>query len=97
MLRIFNDIKEIDKNFSENYASFQILRYLPWKYDGMVQSILQWKEQDFKFSKIIEELSAEEVRLRDTDCQKVQLQANQVKFKSNHGKEIQCWKCEESM
>lgn len=97
MLRIFNDIKEIDVKFSESYASFQILRYLPWKYDGIVQSILRWKKQEFKFPKIIEELSAEEVRLRlrDADSQKYHPQANQVKYKSNHGKDIQCWNCKE--
>lgn len=68
---IFNDIKEIDSNFSESYASFEILRYLPRKFDYIVQGILRWKKDEFKFSKIIEGLSAVQIslRLRDIDNQ----------------------------
>lgn len=41
VFRIYSEIMGIDANFDEDYASFQILRYLPRKYDGIVQTILR--------------------------------------------------------
>lgn len=64
VFRIYSEIMGIDANFDEDYASFQILRYLPRKYDGIVQTILRWKKEEFKFAKITDELVAEETMLK---------------------------------
>lgn len=67
--QLMNVIKEQDKNFSEVYLNFQLLRYLTRKYDGIEQNILRWPEKEFKFDKIVLELVAEDTHLivRDQD------------------------------
>lgn len=66
-MRIYNDIKNLDKTLDEPYLNFQPLRYLNRKYDGMVQNILRWSKDKFKFNKIVEKLLAEETRLKVRD------------------------------
>lgn len=64
VMRIYNDIKNINANFVEGYANFQVLRYLPRRFDEVVQSILKWKKTDFTLSKVVDELSVEESDLK---------------------------------
>ncbi|CAL1291012.1 unnamed protein product [Larinioides sclopetarius] len=63
LTRIYSQIKSLDSNFSECYLSYQMLRYLPISYDGIVQNILRWKIDDFIYKDIVTELIAEESRL----------------------------------
>lgn len=67
--KIYLEIKQIDKNFSENYLNYQFLRLLPSKYDTLFQQTLAKPDDSFKFDLIIDELVAEETRqkLRDKD------------------------------
>lgn len=52
---ITSDIKQIDADFNDCYENFQLLRFLPRKYDSIVQDILRLKDANFKFVKIVEE------------------------------------------
>ncbi|GFT37069.1 retrovirus-related Pol polyprotein from transposon TNT 1-94 [Trichonephila clavipes] len=47
---------------------FQLIRYLPESYQGIVQSIYRWDNNDFKFEHVLSELLAEESRLKQ--CKK---------------------------
>ncbi|GBM14113.1 Retrovirus-related Pol polyprotein from transposon TNT 1-94 [Araneus ventricosus] len=69
--RIYDQIRKIDGTFSEYYISFQFLRYLPSHFDGMVQTLLRLKSEDFLFKNLVQEIAAEEVRLdlRSSDGQ----------------------------
>lgn len=80
--RVSNNIKQIDKTFNDVYVNFQILRFLPQKFDSIVQSTLRWWDANFVHSKITEELITEETRLnvRDMDSSKSYLQSNQLSF-----------------
>ncbi|GFW23379.1 retrovirus-related Pol polyprotein from transposon TNT 1-94 [Trichonephila clavipes] len=50
------------------YQAFQLIRYLPESYQGIVQSIYRWDNKDFKFEHVLSELLAEESRLKQ--CKK---------------------------
>ncbi|GFW99208.1 uncharacterized protein TNCV_3009761 [Trichonephila clavipes] len=50
------------------YQAFQLIRYLPESYEGIVQSIYCWDNKDFKFKHVLSELLAEESRLKQ--CKK---------------------------
>lgn len=93
--RLMNIIKEQDKSFNEIYLSFQLIRYLPRKFDGIVQSILRWSEDEFKFEKIVLELISEETRLtvRDQDNSRCAPSANSVKIKQKSSFIKKCWHC----
>lgn len=69
LLKICNDIKLIDKNFSEWYLNYQFLRYLSSHFDSTVQALLKWKDDEFTFDKVMNEMVAEEVgiNLRELD------------------------------
>lgn len=84
VLRIYSEIKSIYANFDEDYASFQMLRYLPRKFDGVVQNILRLKKEKFKFTKIIDELVTKETRLKvcDFDSSRSSLQVKQPNLNS---------------
>lgn len=88
-----NIIKEQDKNFNEIYLSFQLILYLPRKYDDIVQYILRWSEDEFKFDKIVLELVSEETSLtvRDQDNSKFKPSANNIKYKSKQRFSKRCW------
>lgn len=64
LLRISNQISNLDPHFNELYVSFQLIRYLPAVFDTAVQSILRWSKEKFIFKDIMTELVAEETRLK---------------------------------
>lgn len=70
----------------------------PRKYDRIVQAILRWKKDEFKFAKITDELVAEETRLkvRDFVSSKNSMQVNQLNINSTTRKpftKVNCWNC----
>jgi transposase InsO family protein len=91
LLRISNQIIDINPKFDSTYTSFQLLRYLPSSFDGIVQSILRWSDERFTFNNITTELVAEEVRLnvRDQDRGRTSAELQVVCRK----KTVVCWKC----
>lgn len=44
LLRTANKLKEINKKFDDVYVTFQLLHFLPSKFDGIVQTILRWTD-----------------------------------------------------
>ncbi|GFR31159.1 retrovirus-related Pol polyprotein from transposon TNT 1-94 [Trichonephila clavata] len=40
LLRIYEQLRDLDKDFSERYVTFQLLRYQPSQFDSIVQTIL---------------------------------------------------------
>lgn len=61
--RLYDRLTSIDKDFSEKYLCFQLLRYLPPEFDSIVQSTLRLPDKDFIFDKIVLDLISEETRL----------------------------------
>lgn len=54
----------MNEPIKEVYLCFQLLRCLPREHDGLVQNILRWPDDNFKFQGILMELVAEESRLK---------------------------------
>ncbi|GBM94615.1 hypothetical protein AVEN_173457-1 [Araneus ventricosus] len=71
---------------------FQLLRYLPSRYDSIVQSILRWSDDKFKFNEIQLELVAEESRLqvRASDNNEEHIEAHSI---SSSRKSLVCFHC----
>lgn len=59
-------LKDAGKPIPEWYQNFQLIRFLPHQYNGIVQIIYRWTEDEFKFDKILQELLAEESRLKQS-------------------------------
>lgn len=67
--KISEQLNGIGQAIAETLLIFQLIRYLPAEYDMVVQSILRWSDDKFKFKDIQTELITEEARLavRDQD------------------------------
>lgn len=97
--RITEQLKAINQPVKDEYACFQLLRFLPDRFDQIVQSILRWPDTKFKFKDIVVELVAEETRLhqrdhdrgKDSDIQ-VQHVSKPTKFKVSKPS-VACWRC----
>ena len=64
MKRIISQLKGVGHPVDDFNQSFQLLRYLPPQYEGIIQIIYRWSDTRFKFDKVLEELLAEESRLK---------------------------------
>lgn len=62
--KIISQLQAAEHPIAEWYRSFQLIRYLPPEFQGIVQSIYRWKDKDFTFDKVLEELLEEESRLK---------------------------------
>ncbi|GBM43057.1 Retrovirus-related Pol polyprotein from transposon TNT 1-94, partial [Araneus ventricosus] len=60
---IVDQLKDAGKPISEWYQAFQLIRFLPPEFNGIVQYIYRWDDKEFKFDKILQELVAKEFRL----------------------------------
>ncbi|GBN76785.1 Retrovirus-related Pol polyprotein from transposon TNT 1-94 [Araneus ventricosus] len=60
-------LADCDKPIKDSYHAFQLIRYLPPDYAGIVQAIYRWKDEDFKADKVLSELLAEEARLKQSN------------------------------
>lgn len=89
--RIGDQLRAIDPSFSEDYVSFQLIRFLPQCFDQVVQTILRWSKEDFKFKDITQALVSEEVRLqlRETDISALTLKTVRNK------RTIICHRCQQ--
>lgn len=61
--RIADQFTAMNEPIKEMYLSFQLLTWLPRKYDGLVQNILCCPEPKSAFKNILIELVAEESHL----------------------------------
>ena len=68
--RISVQLKDAGKPIDDWYQAFQLIRYLPQEFNGIVQAIYRWADDQFKSDKVLQELQAEEARLKQ--CSKDQ-------------------------
>lgn len=68
--KIATQLNDTGKPIDDWYQAFQLIRYLPPEYVGIVQSIYRWSDDQFKSDKVLRELQAEEARLKQ--CNKDQ-------------------------
>lgn len=61
---MFLKFKDLRDPLPGTYLNFQFLRYLPNCFDSVIQNVMRWPEQDFKYEKIVQEIVAEELRLK---------------------------------
>ncbi|GFQ87627.1 CCHC-type domain-containing protein [Trichonephila clavata] len=64
LLRIYEQLRDLDEDFSERYVTFQLLRYLPPQFDSIIQTILRLDDVKFVYKDVVAELVAEEARLK---------------------------------
>ncbi|GBM37733.1 hypothetical protein AVEN_179815-1 [Araneus ventricosus] len=71
-------LKDTGKEPDELYQSFQLIRHLPSEFNGIVQCIYRWDDDNFKFDKVLEELLLEESRLKhlNIDLDRVDIGVN---------------------
>ncbi|GBM45648.1 Retrovirus-related Pol polyprotein from transposon TNT 1-94 [Araneus ventricosus] len=95
LLRLQEKLKGINHPIHEDYMCFQLLRYLPSRYDSIVQSILRWSDDKFKFNEIQLELVAEESRLqvRASDNNEEHIEAHSI---ASSRKSLVCFHCKRS-
>ncbi|GBN92232.1 hypothetical protein AVEN_116298-1, partial [Araneus ventricosus] len=65
--QLVNQLKYVGAPIAEWYPSFQVIRYLPMEFSGIVQSIYRWEDKKVIFDNVVTELLAEESRLKQ--CQ----------------------------
>ncbi|GBN46253.1 hypothetical protein AVEN_241653-1 [Araneus ventricosus] len=63
---IVDQLKDAGKPINEWYQAFQIICFLPPEFNGIVQYVYRWDDKEFKFDKILQELIAEESRLKQS-------------------------------
>ncbi|GBM78883.1 Retrovirus-related Pol polyprotein from transposon TNT 1-94 [Araneus ventricosus] len=99
LLRLQEKLKGINHPIDEDYMCFQLLRYLPSRYDSIVQSILRWSDDKFKFNEIQLELVAEESRLqvRASDNNDEHIEAHSISsYRKSCRKSLVCFHCNRS-
>lgn len=82
LLRVAHQLKNINKKFDDVYITFQLLRFLTFKFDSIVQTILRWKDEEFILKDMVTSLVTEETRiqLRECDHRKVYPEAQTLQY-----------------
>ncbi|GFQ69949.1 retrovirus-related Pol polyprotein from transposon TNT 1-94 [Trichonephila clavata] len=94
LLRIYEQLRDLDEDFSERYVTFQLLRYLPPQFDSIVQTILRLDDVKFVYKDVVAELVAEEARLklRNMDMNK-EIAAQSPRMVSKKRSIKTCYQC----
>ncbi|GFQ63910.1 retrovirus-related Pol polyprotein from transposon TNT 1-94 [Trichonephila clavata] len=94
LLRIYEQLRDLDEDFSERYVTFQLLRYLPLQFDSIVQTILRLDDVKFVYKDVVSELVAEEARLklRNMDLNK-EIAAQSTRMESKKRSINTCYQC----
>ncbi|GFW22744.1 copia protein [Trichonephila clavipes] len=79
------------KPMEETYQCYQLLKCLPSKFDSIVQNILRWTDETFKYKDVLLELIVEETRIDFRDG--LNLQRNQHEMFSVQKSKIKCHYC----
>ncbi|GFQ65625.1 CCHC-type domain-containing protein [Trichonephila clavata] len=79
------------KPIDDTYQCYQLLRSLPSKFDSIVQNILRWTDDTFKYKDVLLELVAEETRIDFRDG--LNLQRSQHEIFSVQKSRIKCHYC----
>ncbi|GBM82092.1 hypothetical protein AVEN_79083-1 [Araneus ventricosus] len=59
-----NQLKDAGAPIAEQCQSFHVICYLPMECSGIVQSVYHWEDKKFVFDNVVNELIAEESRLK---------------------------------
>lgn len=62
--RIADHLAAMKEPIKEIYLTFQLLQWLPKKFDNLVQGTLHWPDDQFKFKNVLTEIVAEESRIK---------------------------------
>ncbi|GFY02293.1 copia protein [Trichonephila clavipes] len=89
--RICDQLEEMGKPMEETYQCYQLLKCLPSKFDSIVQNILRWTDETFKYKDVLLEVIAEETRIDFRDG--LSLQRNQHEMFSVQKSKIKCHYC----
>ncbi|GFX89230.1 copia protein [Trichonephila clavipes] len=89
--RICDQLEEMGKHMEETYQCYQLLKSLPSKFDSIVQNILRWTDETFKYKDVLLEVIAEETRIDFRDG--LSLQRNQHEMFSVQKSKIKCHYC----
>ncbi|KAG8180552.1 hypothetical protein JTE90_018172 [Oedothorax gibbosus] len=57
-------LNDAGKPIDDWYQAFQLIQYLPQEFNGILQAIYRWTDDQFKSDKVLRELQAEEARLK---------------------------------
>ncbi|GFR04625.1 retrovirus-related Pol polyprotein from transposon TNT 1-94 [Trichonephila clavata] len=95
LLRVYEQLRDLDEDFSERYVTFQLLRYLPPQFDSIVQTILRLDDVKFVYKDVVAELVAEEARLklRNMDMNK-EIAAQSTRMESKKRSIKTCYQCQ---
>ncbi|GBM61600.1 Retrovirus-related Pol polyprotein from transposon TNT 1-94 [Araneus ventricosus] len=99
LLRLQEKLKGINHPINEDYMCFQLLRYLPSRYDSIVQSILRWSDDKLKFNEVQLELVAEEshLQVRASDNNEEHIEAHSISSsRKSCRKSLVCFHCNHS-
>ncbi|GFQ85365.1 CCHC-type domain-containing protein [Trichonephila clavata] len=89
--RISYQLEAVGKPIDNTYQCYQLLRSLPSKFDSIVQNILRWTDDTFKYKDVLLELVAEETRIDFRDS--LNLQRSQHEMFSVQKSRIKCHYC----
>ncbi|GFQ75811.1 retrovirus-related Pol polyprotein from transposon TNT 1-94 [Trichonephila clavata] len=94
LLRIYEQLRDLDEDFSERYVTFQLIRYLPPQFDSIVQTILRLDDVKLVYKDVVAELVAEEARLklRNMDMTK-EIAAQSTRMESKKRSIKTCYQC----
>ncbi|GBN24838.1 hypothetical protein AVEN_265145-1 [Araneus ventricosus] len=80
--RIIEQLREAGHPVEDLDQCFQLMRYLPTEYENIIQTVYRWEDKDFKFPNVLEEILAEEARLRQRRSS-----SKETKFKRGNPKQ----------
>ncbi|GFQ77276.1 CCHC-type domain-containing protein [Trichonephila clavata] len=86
--RISDQLESISKPIDDTYNCYHLLRILPSKFDSIVQSILRWTDDTFKYKDVLLELFADVTRIDFQDG--LNLQRSQHEMFSVQKSRIKC-------
>ncbi|GBM49656.1 hypothetical protein AVEN_160778-1, partial [Araneus ventricosus] len=82
--QLLNQLTEAGARIAEWHQSFQVIASLPMEFSGIVQSIYRWEDGKFAFDNVVNELVAEESRLKqcqsDRDFIALEGKLDRIKF-----------------
>lgn len=97
--KICDELIDAGKPMDDWFQAFQLIRHLPKEFSGITQSIYRWTDAEFKYDKVLQELVAEESRLKlchkDSErhiTEGFALQ-NSGKNKIKGKKQVKCFNC----
>lgn len=100
---VIRQVKDAGHELDDMFQAFQLIRFLPDEFTGIIQTIYRWEEDEFKFDKVLKELLCEEARLKQCRSDSVSCGTNVFNVNSRNkdlsskkkkkSKNVTCIKC----